>query len=93
MFIRNGKLYMGQDTTVPNFARSGSTVSLDYSSGSSTLRAGVLGLGAAGKPIIINTPANPEGAYTAPPGSLALSDAGGLYIKSTGTGNTGWVAK
>lgn len=39
----------------------------------------------------------PEGAVTAPVGSLFLRSNGGagtcLYIKETGTGNTGWVAK
>lgn len=37
---------------------------------------------------------NPEGGTTAPPGSLALrTDTGKLYVKETGTGNTGWVMK
>jgi hypothetical protein len=39
----------------------------------------------------------PEGAVTAPVGSLFLRTNGGagtcLYVKETGTGNTGWVAK
>ena len=39
----------------------------------------------------------PEGVYTAPVGSLYLRSNGGagttLYIKESGTGNTGWVAK
>lgn len=32
---------------------------------------------------------NPEGVVTAPPNSLFLSDAG-IFIKATGTSNTGW---
>jgi parallel beta-helix repeat protein len=40
---------------------------------------------------------SPEGSVTAPVGSLYTRDDGGasttLYIKETGTGNTGWVAK
>ena len=40
---------------------------------------------------------SPEGVVTANPGSLYLSTAGGagatLYVKESGSGNTGWVAK
>lgn len=40
---------------------------------------------------------SPEGAVTAPVGSLFLRTDGGtsttLYVKESGTGNTGWVAK
>jgi len=40
---------------------------------------------------------SPEGVVTATPGSIYTSTAGGtgttLYVKETGTGNTGWVAK
>ena len=40
---------------------------------------------------------SPEGAVTAPPGSLWLNSSGGsgttFYVKESGTGNTGWVAK
>ena len=39
----------------------------------------------------------PEGAITAPVGTLFLRTNGGanttLYIKESGTGNTGWIAK
>lgn len=42
-------------------------------------------------------PWSPEGVITAPPGSLWLRFGGGpgqgLYVKETGTGNTGWVVK
>jgi hypothetical protein len=40
---------------------------------------------------------SPEGVVTAVPGSLYTNNVGGagttLYVKETGTGNTGWVAK
>lgn len=40
---------------------------------------------------------SPEGVFTAPVGSLYLNTAGGasttLYVKTSGTGNTGWTAK
>jgi hypothetical protein len=43
------------------------------------------------------TNATPEAAIAAPPGSLALNTSGGagttLYVKESGTGNTGWVGK
>jgi hypothetical protein len=39
----------------------------------------------------------PEGVVTAPIGSLFLNTAGGvsttLYVKTSGSGNTGWTAK
>lgn len=41
--------------------------------------------------------ATPEGAITAPIGTLCVSTAGGasttLYVKTSGVGNTGWTAK
>lgn len=41
--------------------------------------------------------ATPESVITAPIGSLAINTAGGtsttLYVKTSGTGNTGWTAK
>lgn len=40
---------------------------------------------------IFHVTASPEGIVTAPPGSLAMSETGVLYIKSSGTGNTGWT--
>lgn len=40
---------------------------------------------------------SPAGVVTAPVGSLYVNTAGGanttLYVKESGTGNTGWVAK
>ena len=41
--------------------------------------------------------ASPEGNVTAPPGMIYVKMTGGagatLYVKESGTGNTGWVAK
>lgn len=46
---------------------------------------------------ILNGPGSPEGVVTASVGSMYLRNDGGagttLYIKESGTGNTGWVAK
>lgn len=54
----------------------------------------VLALGNGGPTISMGT-GTPEGAITAPVGSLFLrTDAAtSLYVKQTGAGNTGWVAK
>lgn len=39
----------------------------------------------------INSAGNPEGVWAAPPGSIAMdSSNGALYLKVSGTGNTGW---
>lgn len=43
-------------------------------------------------PILYSGSGTPEANVTAPPGSLyGRTDTGTLYIKNTGTGNTGWV--
>jgi len=46
---------------------------------------------------IISGSGTPEGAITAPVGSLYLRTNGGagtsLYVKESGTGNTGWIGK
>jgi hypothetical protein len=46
---------------------------------------------------IIRGTGSPQGVVTAPVGYLFLRSDGGtsttLYVKETGTGNTGWVAK
>lgn len=50
-----------------------------------------------GSPIWTSGSGSPEGAVTAPVGSLFTRTDGGagttLYVKESGTGNTGWVAK
>jgi hypothetical protein len=50
-----------------------------------------------GGPIITFHTATPEGAITAPVGSICFNTGGGasttLYVKTSGTGNTGWTAK
>ena len=46
---------------------------------------------------VISGPGAPEGAVTAGQGTLYLRTDGGasttLYVKESGSGNTGWVAK
>lgn len=52
--------------------------------------------GAASVKILVGT-GSPEGVATAKPGSLYLNRSGGagttLYVKQSGTGNTGWIGK
>jgi hypothetical protein len=46
---------------------------------------------------VVSRAGTPEGSVFAPVGSLCLRTDGGagttFYVKETGTGNTGWVAK
>lgn len=44
-----------------------------------------------GGPSISAGSGSPEGVVTAEPGSLYLDTTGGLYVKASGSGNTGWV--
>ena len=61
-----------------------------------TINAETLALGSAAIPIRTGT-GTPEGVVTAAVGSIFLRTNGGagttLYVKESGTGNTGWVAK
>lgn len=54
-------------------------------------------LGGASGPLILSGSGTPESAVAAPIGSMFLRADGGagtsLYVKESGTGNTGWVAK
>jgi len=59
--------------------------------------AGTFGIGGASGPTFNTGSASPEGSVTAPVGSLYMRTGGGaatsFYVKETGAGNTGWVAK
>lgn len=65
--------------------------------GSLVVHSGYVALNSGETRIIKSGAGTPEGSQTASPGSLYLRTDGGagttLYIKETGTGNTGWVAK
>jgi hypothetical protein len=56
-----------------------------------------LRIGTATSPLITSGSGTPEGVVTAPIGSLYQRSDGGagtsLYVKESGTGNTGWIAK
>ncbi|MEG8024110.1 hypothetical protein QP162_06010 [Sphingomonas aurantiaca] len=51
----------------------------------------------AGRVLVTNGTGSPEASVSAPIGSMYTRSDGGagttLYIKESGTGNTGWVAK
>ena len=57
----------------------------------------LLSINASGGPSIKSGTGTPESSVTAPAGSLYVDDGGGtgttLYVKESGAGNTGWVAK
>ncbi len=85
----------GEDT----YIRGGAASSRLFLNDSATLGTVVVGaagfeMTSGGPKILIGT-GTPEGVVTAPVGSLFLrTDAAtSLYVKQTGTGNTGWVAK
>lgn len=72
----------------------GATLRTTMSSNGST---GFMHIAANGGSFIASGAGSPEGAITAPVGSLWMRSDGGagttLYVKETGSGNTGWVAK
>jgi hypothetical protein len=65
-----------------------------FSVGTYPISAGSVGVGPTK---ILTGTVPPEGSVTAPPGSMYLNSSGGagatLYIKESGLGKTGWVAK
>lgn len=75
-----GTLAVGTTSTTGNAA--GSVKAASYSTGTATWTSGT---------------GSPEGAVTAPVGSLFTRTDGGaattLYVKESGAGNTGWIAK
>ncbi|MNJ26952.1 hypothetical protein D3C77_214450 [compost metagenome] len=84
-----GRLVFGPDATAPTLSRAGGTMSLTYSAGIGTFRAPRFGIGA--DKLILDVPSSPEGAFAAPPGSLAMSNNGKQYTKDNGVGNIGWL--
>jgi hypothetical protein len=83
------------DKTFRFFGNGASLLSL-YSDGQITAGYG-FALGATDGPKILSGSGSPEGVVTAPTGSTYVNTAGGasttLYVKTSGTGNTGWTAK
>lgn len=87
----------GADTCKTEVMSTGGTLTLN-ADGSTTISSNKLEFGSVGSNLMIRTgTGTPEGAVTAVVGSLFLRTDGGagttLYVKQTGTGNTGWAAK
>lgn len=98
----SGTTTVGNLTAGGNFTvNSGSTVTIGssttFSNGNTTTFSGPLAIGTGSAPSLRSGTGTPEGTVTAPPGSLYLNTAGGagtsLYVKQSGTGNTGWIGK
>lgn len=87
-------------TTASRWAVSGSSSYLDSNcvvAGTHIVESGLITLNSAQNVIIKRGSGSPESVVTASVGSLFLRTDGGtgttLYVKESGTGNTGWVAK
>lgn len=87
-----GDLYLGADNST-------FVAALKIKSSDNSVRAlnGPLGVGGTAGPTWSAGTGTPEGAVTAPVGSLFSRTNGGagtsFYVKESGSGNTGWVAK
>jgi hypothetical protein len=89
----------GTTGSFPALKRSGNELQLRLAddSGFTHFVARSLKIGASGNIQILSDIGTPEGAVTAPVGSIFLRTDGGagtiLYVKESGASNTGWVAK
>lgn len=90
-FTSNANLGIGNTVAVSG------TWSIYNVSTRDNLMGGKIIMGTTTGPQIITGTGTPEGAVTAPIGSMFMRSDGGaatsLYIKESGTGNTGWVGK
>lgn len=91
------RVYVGSGTPTETFVVQASTKN-------ALVQAGNLVIGTAGKGVVLpggitwtSGSGSPEGVVTAPVGSLYSRSDGGvltsLYVKQSGTGNTGWAGK
>lgn len=99
--IRSGAQYNRivdylSNTTVQNFLNQDTSNTNVWNYALNSLLLGSLTIGSGGSTISSGS-GSPEGVVTAAIGSLFLNTAGGtsttLYVKTSGTGNTGWTAK
>lgn len=105
LFITGFDIQMGNVSGANNFVMDvDGAIDLKHGSGALAISTSATGVDLpAGKAIKVGTPSiysgsgTPESTITAVPGSLYMNSAGGentsLYVKESGTGNTGWVAK
>ncbi len=75
----------------------GATLAASIGSTGLVLRAGQVRLGNGSGPLLTSGTGSPEGVVTSTQGGLYVNFSGGagttLYVKQSGTGNTGWVGK
>lgn len=99
--IRSGAEYnrivdFQSNTTVQNFLNEDASNTNTWNYSSNLLTFGTITIGAGGATILSGS-GTPEGAVAANVGSLFLRTDGStsttLYVKTSGTGNTGWTAK
>jgi hypothetical protein len=87
----------GTSASFPSLKRSGNAIQVRFADDSGYTEIEPSGVRLNGVTRIISGVGSPEGATTAPPGSIFLNTSGGasttLYVKESGAGNTGWVAK
>lgn len=105
LFIRGIDIQMGSPYGAANFVMDvDGAIDLKHGSGSTAVSTSATGIDLpAGKAIKVGTPSiysgsgDPNSTVTAVPGSLYMNSAGGgntsLWVKESGSGNTGWVAK
>ena len=105
LFVRGIDIQMGTPFGPANFVMDvDGAIDLKHGSGALAISTSATGVDLpAGKAIKVGTPSiysgsgDPNSTITAVPGSLYMNSAGGentsLYVKESGTGNTGWVAK
>jgi len=105
LFIRGIDIQMGTPFGAANFVMDvDGAIDLKYGSGTLCISTSATGVDLpAGKAIKVGTPSiysgsgDPNSTVTAVPGSLYMNSAGGadesLWVKESGSGNTGWVAK
>tara|TARA_R100000951_G_C2648026_1_gene183295 strand:+ start:2373 stop:3275 length:903 start_codon:yes stop_codon:yes gene_type:complete len=105
LYIRGVDIQMGTPFGAANFVMDvAGAIDLKHGSGATAVSTSATGIDLpAGKAIKVGTPSiysgsgTPESSQTAVVGSLYMRSDGGestsLYVKESGSGNTGWVAK
>ena len=89
-----GDFSITRDNLLSSITIDGSSGGVEINYGLTVLETGDITLGLVN---IIQGTGDPEGSVTAPAGSMYLNSSAGtgttLYIKESGSGNTGWIAK
>jgi hypothetical protein len=95
-FNGDGTLYFGSTTSSPNLDPVGTTLEVKDGASVGNIRFGVALIGS-GSVRLKSGSGSPEGLHSGDVGSIYLRTDGGagstMYVKETGAGTTGWVAK